>query len=282
MVEDEADTEAGQKMVFNRRRLSRRNRRRGVVSPLYGVGVVYYLDNMGRVRGIMTWGLPFTQEDAGMLNPNMMKLLKNIMVTNAGISGLDSEENHQMMNNALAIMSQRLVHIAYQNQPIDTTGAAHGLDGPIEEFSTPLYRFTEVYNGKSNTMNVLKRKEAGGYGVLGEDLFARDEHALEKDSFASDSDEELPSNIPNTMYPITVVPFHVEAAYGQKAASLDSLVELNRYLATQRGWEENEMRARPGKEDPLWLRPADEKKNVSRKQMVIDAFRSIMFKHREE
>ena len=128
-------------------------------------------------------------------------------------------------------------------------------------------------------MNVLKRKEAGGFGVLGEDLFARDEHALEQDSI-SQNDEETPSNIPATMYPITVVPFHVEEAYGKKAASLESLVELNRYLATQRGWEENEMRARPGKEDPLWLRPADERKNVSRKQLVIDAFRSIMFQHR--
>jgi hypothetical protein len=280
LIEDEGDEAAGREMKMTRRRLSRRNRKQGITPPLYGIGVVYYLDKMGRVRGILTWGLPYTQEEAGAVNPEMMRLLKQIMVTNAGISALDSEENHQMMNNALAKMSQRLVHLAFRDQSTYTTGACHGLDGPIPGFSTPLYRFTEVNPGKSTTMNVLKRKEAGSFGVLGEDLFARDEHALEQSSISED-EEETPSNIPTTMYPITVVPFQVEKAYGQRAASLESLVELNRYLATQRGWEENEMRARPAKEDPLWLRPADERKTVSRQQMVIDAFRSIMFQHRD-
>jgi hypothetical protein len=82
------------------------------------------------------------------------------------------------------------------------------------------------------------------------------------------------------MYPITVVPFQMEEAYGPKAASLESLTELNRYLTVQRSWEANENRARPGKEDPIWLRPGDERKNTSGRQMLIDAYRQIMFPHR--
>ena len=114
---------------------------------------------------------------------------------------------------------------------------------------------------------------------MGEDLFARDELAIEQTQVDEKEAADL-TNIPQTMYPITVVPFQVEEAYGKQAASLDSLAELNRYLAVQRGWEDNENRARPGKEDLLWLRPGDERKNTSKKQILIDAYRSIMFPHR--
>jgi hypothetical protein len=127
---------------------------------------------------------------------------------------------------------------------------------------------------------VLKRKEGGGLGVLGEDLFARDEHGVEQEHGSSEEQDEVRSNLPTPMYPITVVPFQVGEAYGEKAASLESLLELNRYLAVQRGWEENENRARPGKEDLLWLRPGDERKNSSKQQMIIDAYRNVMFAHR--
>jgi hypothetical protein len=190
-------------------------------------------------------------------------------VTNAGVSALDAEENHQIMNTALAKQSQRLVAVAVRgHMASDMTRISHGLDGPIEGFSMPLYRYTEVGSSyaRNSTINVLKRKEGGGLGVLGEDLYARDEHGIEKEETIikdRQREETASTNIPTTVYPITVVPFHVEQAYGAKAASLDSLVELNRYLVVQRGWEENENRARPGKEDPLWLRPGDERRNMS-------------------
>lgn len=277
--EVQSDGEVGdvQRMT---RRLSRRRRKLGLVNPIYGVGVVYYLDGIGRIQGVLTWGLPFSAEEGGPMNPHMLRALKDIIATNAGVSALDAEENHQIMNANLARQSQRLVLLAVRGHTTGMTRVSHGLDGPIEGFSTPLYRYTEVGPGKtSSTMNVLKRKEAGGHGVLGEDLYARDELAIEKTE-ENEKDEELPSNIPQTMYPITVVPFQFEESFGKKAASLESLAELNRYLVVQRAWEDNENRARPGKEDKIWLRPGDERKNMSKKQILIDAFRSIMFSHR--
>jgi hypothetical protein len=282
MLEDEEEQNGKGGGVFRmtRRRHSRQRRKLGLVTPIYGIGVVYYLDSNGRIRGIMTWGLPFAAEEGGPINPSLLGALKHAIVTNAGVSALDAEENHQTMNTALAKQSQRCVALAVRGQTSESTTTSHGLGGPIEGFSTPLYRYTEVGTAKNSNLNVLKRKEAGGLGVLGEDLYARDELAIEQEQ-VEDKIEETPlNNIPATTYPVTVVPFNVEEAYGSKAASLDSLLELNRYLAVQGGWEDNENRARPGKEDPLWLRPGDERRNVSKKQMMIDAYRSIMFPHR--
>jgi hypothetical protein len=263
-----------------KRRMSRRSRKNGLILPLYGTGVVYYLDKNGRIRGIMTWGLPFASKEGGDINAKLLQRLKLILATNSGVSPLDAEENHQVMNNALGKESQNLVSIALQDLPADMTRKTHGLDGPISGFSTPLYRYTEVAPATSSHLNVLKRKEGGGLGVLGEDLFARDEHGLEQEHGSSEEQDEVRSNLPTTVYPITVVPFQVGEAYGEKAASLESLRELNRYLAVQRGWAENENRARPGKEDLLWLRPGDERKNSSKQQMINDAYRSILFAHR--
>jgi hypothetical protein len=282
--EEEAASSTGEPSTtrLNRRNTRRRMRKLGLTQPIYGIGVVYYLDNYGRIQGIMTWGLPFADKEGGTINAALLDYLKYLIASNAGVSALDAEENHQIMNFALGKASQQVVSLAVRGHSSHMTRISHGLDGPVNGFSMPLYRYTEVGTLKNNTVNVLKRKEGDGLGVLGENLYARDEFVLDEvlGSDAGTEQEETPSNIPTTMYPITVVPFHVEEAYGQKAASLESLVELNRYLAVQRGWEANENRARPGKEDPIWLRPGDERKNTSRKQMIIDAYRQIMFPHR--
>jgi hypothetical protein len=264
----------------HQRRMSRRQKKLGLVNPLYGIGVVFYLDNYGRIQGIMTWGLPFTEYEGEAINPKLLGYLKYLIAGNAGLSALDAEENHQLVNLALGKASQRLIALAIRPHLSHVTAASHGLDGPIEGFSMPLYRYTEVGTLKNNTLNVLKRRDGNNLGVLGEDLYARDEHSLEEGLSDDSTVDSTPPNLPITMYPITVVPFQVDEAYGAKAASLESLVELNRYLAVQRGWETNENRARPGKEDPIWLRPGDERRNTSRAQMVIDAYRRIIFPHR--
>lgn len=262
---------------------------RGQPNPIYGVGVVFYLDHYGRIQGIMSWGLPFADKPGEDINIELLTYMEHLIQTNAGVSALDAEENHQVMNIALGKASQKLVAIAVKGHLSDMTRMWHGLDGPIERFATPLYRYTEVSTSKNKTVNVLKRKGGSGLGVLGEGLYARDEFKQEEVppstitenselSFEDGGEEEQPSNIPTTMYPIKVHPMYQDS----KPISADTVKELNRFLAVQSWWEANENRARPGKEDPLWLRPGDEKKNTSGKQMLNDAFRRVMFAHRHE
>jgi hypothetical protein len=258
-----------------RRRNTRRRRKLGLVSPLYGVGVVYFMDQNGQIRGIMTWGLPFADNETGDLNPQLVTRMKHIVATNGSISALDSEENYHLMNTFLGKESQRLVALAVLGNNHDATGLAHGLDGPIERFSKPLYRYTEARPSKSSNLNVLKRKEGDSLGVLGENLYARDKLAMEDEE--SKVEEEV-SNIPKPMYPLNVLPWNL--VENPTNAPAESLVELNRFMAVQRAWEDNDNRARPGKEDPLWLRPGDEKRSVSQKQILIDYYQKIMFPHR--
>ena len=256
------------------RHMRRRKTRRklGLVSPLYGVGVVYYIDQNGRIRGIMTWGLPFADNETGDLKPQLVTRMKDAVATNGGISALDSDENYHLMNTFLGKESQRLVALAFLGHNHDAAGIAHGLDGPIEKFSKPLYRYTEARPSKSTNLNVLKRKEGDSLGVLGENLYARDTLAMEDEE--SKVEEEV-SNIPKPNYPLNVLPW--DLVENPTNAPAESLVELNRFMAVQRAWEANDNRARPGKEDPLWLRPGDEKRSMSQKQILIDYYRSVMF-----
>ena len=276
-VEDESST------WKLRRRITRQRRRKlGLVQPIYGIGVVYYLDKVGQIRGIMLWGLPFAKKEAGELNQELLNRVKNVVITNGGISALDSEENFHLVNEFLARESQRLVALAVKGQTQDTTGIAHGLDGAIPGFSRPLYRYTEARPPKNTQVTILKRKEGDSLGVLGEGLYARDQLAMEEETLLEQNErEEEYSNLPNPTYPLNILPWNlVSNPSPNKIAGVESLEELNRYLAVQRGWEDNENRARPGKEDPLWLRPGDEKRNMSQKQILIDYYRSIMFPHR--
>lgn len=279
---DRASVRRRKSILLSRRRSSRGRSSKGTVNPIYGIGVVFYLDNYGRIQGIMTWGLPFANEVGGSLNSDLLYYIEYLISTNAGISALDAKDNHQLMNMALGKASQKLVSFALKGEGYQMTRAWHNLDGPIKGFATPLYRYTEVLNLRNKTVNVLKRQDGDGLGVLGEGLYARDGFIL-GESYSSDSvneEEESPRNIPTTMYPITVVPSYLEDTYGEKAVSIESVKELNRFIAVQRGWEVNENRARPAKEDPIWLRPGDERRTTSGTQKKNDAYRRVMFPHR--
>eukprot|EP00934_Nitzschia_sp_Nitz4_P004726 Nitzschia sp. Nitz4//scaffold1_size375055//71516//73939//NITZ4_000228-RA/size375055-processed-gene-0.417-mRNA-1//-1//CDS//3329540901//4716//frame0 len=278
---DSSNSESNPMNLFRlaRRRMSKQRKSMGSVAPIYGIGVVFYLDSNGLIRGVMTWGLPFADAEGGNLNPHLLHALQRAVLTNVGISALDAEEKHQLMNAAMAKQSQKFVAMALDRGLVDATASWHGLDGAIEAFAKPLYRYTEVDAVNNVTMRVLKRKDGGGMGVLGEDMYARDELAIDHNE-RHDASEATPTNIPDTNYPVKMVPVHAENGQA-RAASIKSVEELNLFLASQRGWEENENRARPGKEDLLWLRPGDERRNTSRKQVIIEAYKSIMFPHRQ-
>jgi hypothetical protein len=284
LMEQEAVAVDGPVRRLTRRRNTRQRRQLGLITPVYGIGIVYYLDKVGRLRGIMTWGLPFVNHRDGRINDALLNRMKHAVATNGGISALDSEENYHIMNAFLARESQQLVKLAVTGNLTEATGSSHGLDGSIEGFSKPLYRYTEARLSTRSNLHVLKRMDRGGQGVLGEDLYARDELALEEDKEDAlqdrhEEDIEM-TNLPTPMYPINVVPLNLASSSKGTAATAESLAQLNQFLAIQRGWEENDNRARPGKEDPLWLRPGDERRNTSQNQMLNDRYKSILFPHR--
>lgn len=274
--DDNSETEQEDLKRELRRRNTQRRKKLGLVSPIYGIGVVFYISGNGQIKGIMTWGIPFADQPGGALNQELVDRMKQAVATNGGISALDSDENYQVVNTFLGKETQRLIALAFsRGHNHDATGLQHGLDGHISKFSKPLYRYTEARPARHSNLNVLKRAEGDSLGVLGEGLYARDRLAMEDEETVAEEETE---NIPQVMYPLNVMPWNL--VENPNNVSADSLVEINRFYAVQRMWEDNDNRARPGKEDPLWLRPGDEKRSMSQRQIMIDHYRNILFPHR--
>jgi hypothetical protein len=125
------------------------------------------------------------------------------------------------------------------------------LDGEIENFPKPYIKFTEVRPPNVRTLGILKRKGGQGHGVLGEDLFARYEEAV----------EDAP---PPRQYTAGNV--------GHAADKPDANYEWNVYLQKEQQWDENESTARPPKEDPLWVRKGDEARNIAARENIAASY----------
>jgi hypothetical protein len=235
------------------RQLQQRREIESSLKPVYGMGVVYYLDRLGRIHGVMTWGLPYTI-DGRELNTLQVDQMKEVIKTNGGLRGLVTELDAIRMSNYLDITSKTLVETAFAAQT-KAKGKPHNLDGALESFPRPLHRYTEIRPPSVRITSVLKRKDGERFGILGEDLFAR----LEND------------NIPE---PLPREPRSVNA--GSAAGKVQAMHEWSVWEQTEGRWEENENRARPPLEDPLWIRKGDETRNIARRERVAAAYQNII------
>lgn len=223
------------------------------LKPVYGMGVIYYIDRTGRIQGVMTWGLPFQRNHE--LDQRLVEQMKNVIVTNGGFRSLETDLEHMKMTQYLGDVSKKLVVSAVSRQA-GNSGKAHQLDVAQENFPRPLHRFTEVRPSNVRGLGVLKRKDGHGHGVLGEDLFAR---------YEQDDIPDTPLPTPNTTGNTGSVLARVEARY-----------KWDVWEQKERRWDENESRARPPKEEPLWLRKGDEGRNTSQREQVAAAYNSAL------
>lgn len=242
-------------------------------SPIYGLGVVYYLDRTGRIQGVMTWGLPYkTDGISDTLNQPLVEHIKTLIISNGGFRGLDTEADHIQMSNYLAQEARRIVFLSFSgrmgNQPRDDTERNkeqdndghqyHQLDQihKWQDFPRPLHRFTEIRPPNVRSLNVLKRNDGHGHGVLGQDLFDRYDECI----------EDRPIAKPN-----------VQQNVGFAAKQAQAMYEWNVWEQKAKRWDENESRARPPKEDLLWIRKGDEMKKVSSKETLLSAYNNVIF-----
>ena len=63
----------------------------------------------------------------------------------------------------------------------------------------------------------------------------------------------------------------------KERASLQAWKDWNAWVQQEKEWEQNELTARPPKDDPLWIRKGDESKHTSFKDQVAAAYRNIFF-----
>mmetsp|Transcript_34542 Transcript_34542/g.101513 ORF Transcript_34542/g.101513 Transcript_34542/m.101513 type:complete len:945 (-) Transcript_34542:93-2927(-) len=268
------------KGVLTRRRSTKRSStmRRSV----YGSGVVFYLDRTGAIRGMMTWGLPFTKGDKDIgddtsINPHLLSRMHEIIRTNGeilkphhekAVFERDSRLDLRMLSSLhLSEESKYLASIALSSVPGDHT------------FNTitaqPLHRYIPSKPASMTSIGMLKRRDEIGTGGVGEDLFAR------TPSTECSEDERPPSLV--HVYPMQFGSRPDPSAFwtgGTVANSNDSLVAAESSSkpaiadmgATKKAWKVDGIRSRPAKEEPLWLREGDAASKISMNDVLTDVF----------
>jgi hypothetical protein len=271
---------------------TKRQRRRKLkesLKPVYGLGFVFYIDRSGKIQGVMSWGVPFTtsgndlNEDvricdgggrilifafrrtctnktwpsfSGAALVQLVRQMKSILTSNGGLTSMNSEIDHMRMSNYVTAECRRMVETAFSGFVGDADGQAHQLNGQVENFPRPYHRYTEVRPPSVRSLGLLKRKGGQGHGVLGEDLFARYEEAV----------EDAPPPRP-----------HPTGNVGYAAAKADAMYEWNVWEQKEKQWDENNSRARPPKEDPLWIRKGDEARNIAARETIAASYTAAIW-----
>lgn len=232
--------------------------------PVYGVGAVFYFDRSGRVCGVMIWGLPFTGDRKEELNEKLLNRMKDFITSNGNITNYKQEESAHLMPRHLAEESKLLVQLALDGKK-PTNYCLRRLHGiSIKDMPRPLHQYTAAKPSVVQTMGRLRRDgQARNSEVLGENLYIKDE------------DEALDGNIrPSSL--VYVYPLRPRSTTSRD--DWKNPFELTEKERIAEAWEENDYRARPPKEEPLWLRPGEASRISNVQNKMLDMFLSNMKK----
>lgn len=242
------------------RHKTRRRRTRSSAQPLpvFGTGIVFYLDSTGCIVGVMTWGLPFTakteERDGSQLNPALLDHIKGILGKSVGLSQWEPEGDAFLRRNALMMESKSLIGTALSKSLTrrNTSRSVQNLMVPVEAMGTPLYRYTAAKPPRISSIGILKRKDNSRFGeLMGENIYVKD-----------DIGDPAPLGGKPTM--------------AQNAPWAEPRDEEYRQEKLEALRQENDQRARPPKEEPLWLRRGESHKGINIKEVMMQNFLTNM------
>ncbi|KAI2501805.1 hypothetical protein MHU86_12643 [Fragilaria crotonensis] len=155
----------------SRRDMTRSQKSRVSDSPVYGSGLVFYIDRAGHLCGIMSWGLPFTAKDSTDLNPSLINRMIEI-ITSDGEVVAGTSENVLLKTTHLAEESKRLVQMALEGKR--SKGLHRRLTNKVEQMPNPLYRYTAAKPPSVTSVGLLKRKDQSvSSELLGENIYMK-------------------------------------------------------------------------------------------------------------
>jgi len=225
----------------NSRKVQKRKTMSTTQRAVYGSGVVFYLDRSGAIRGIMLWGLPFTNDTTvgDDLNESLVRRIKNIILTNGDIMMTE----HESLIESLKLDTSKLqvAHLSEESKLL----ASLAISSTSNNFRTkqrPLHRFLQSKPVNVTSMGRLKRNEEIGYGSSGEDIFALDKESNDT----------------------------IERCGRQQS--------LLHYHAPSFEYKDSDFDARPPKEDLLWKRNSDSHKLLSINDTLSNLFTQNMRK----
>ena len=229
-------------------------------TSVYGIGVVYYLDRTGRIKGVMTWGLPFAnKDDQKTLKEELVQQIKEILISedNGGLSPGSSQSF-----SFLSEQTQNLVRIAFSDgQKHQMNKAADG--NAAAEFPRPLHRYTPIWMSSLAFRNRHRQSASAPPGVLrGEELFAPSLHNTSSEKLS------LPSK------PVAGVGFSDPSNQAFQAAL--NMYEYQVWELKEAKWDENELKACPPKEDAIWIRKGYEERNMNMAEKRVEEFGAVL------
>ncbi|GKY96895.1 hypothetical protein MPSEU_000648500 [Mayamaea pseudoterrestris] len=227
------------------------------LKSVYGLGIVYYFDRNGHVRGITTWGLPVATKDSS--SSDLVEEMKHMIRTNGGFQSVGSDVEQMRMIHYLTESSRKLVSSCLSSSRPSNGRIADDNERLqlAADLPKPLIRFTQSRRNSIRT-GLLKRKEGHSFGVLGEDLFARYQQATHEVSLTK---PDMNLNV------------------GYAAQQAQDRYDWSVWEQKEMQWEENEAIARPPREDPLWIRKGDEVRQTSAKDNLLAAFNKALWGH---
>jgi len=259
MVEEQEDSESGQSSLLKRRKS---HKKMSAQLPVYGLGVIYYLDSSRRLQGIMCWGLPTTSA--------AQQHMRRLIQTNAGFYSVDTDQDHMAFSRTLEQQARQLVALSFLHEEAQDDHLYTLRSDRIhwKDFPRPLHRFTDPKS--SRPWSSLRRKRGAVYDATDVLLYQE----------TSESSNELTSIPFKDLIRSPEITHNTPLVGGALAATERAKEETNWALWEQkeRLWDENEDRGRPPKEDLLWIRRGDEMKSVTASQSLFQAYGSVLWK----
>ncbi|KAL3805644.1 hypothetical protein HJC23_005888 [Cyclotella cryptica] len=235
---------------------------RGGSLPVYGSGVVFYLDQCGSIQGVMLWGLPFTQDAGNVqseLNVSLVERMKDMIRTNGGIAIHDHSERIAKESYGVNIDVDLLsyLHLSEESKYLATmalTGSEETNGNNVTPkimLSRPLHRYQFGKHMEMANLGKVRRKDDMGQFTGSNDLFYSSQTMpyLQLNPIKRIEEPSRPPSL-KRMYTI----------HGETVAGEHSDVRLR------------QERSRPPKEDPLWLRQDEERRFVNKKEAAADSF----------
>lgn len=240
----------------------RRSKRNSESSPVYGSGIVFYLDGTGTIRGIMNWGLPIAKKGSTDVNSDLVDRMISIINTNGGIAKDKSKNDPLLTENHLETESRKLAQIAY----LGRRRINRRLTDKAQSMTKPLHRYTAAKPPSVTSIGLLKRKDQSVFSeLLGENIYIKD------NDYYMEEGELRPPNL-LYIYPIQNPGWRSS----EEQESWKNPYLLSRDDRMDEAWRENERRARPPKEEPLWLRRGYASRGVNNEEAMRDAMLANM------
>lgn len=234
--------------------------------PVYGSGVVYYLDRCGNIQGVMLWGLPFSEDPSfvqSSINNGLVKRMKDMIRSNGGVAIRDHSENILKDNAGINVDVDLLsyMHLAEESKHLVSLALTGNVDGDKQQkmrvLGRPLHRYTPFKGAELTNLGKMRRKDDMGNVSESDDLFYSSTTPPSSDSIQRVEEMGRPPSL--------------KRIYPMQGGTIPGTTEHNLEMEREARQLQNE-RSRPPKEEPLWLRQGEEQRFVNRKEAMADAF----------